>query len=161
MYLQLGQILLLIFAANGAPILARKIFGNKGNFPVDAGVHFIDGRRIFGAAKTWRGIFSAPLLVCPLALIIGLSLFAGALVAVGAMSGDLLSSFIKRRVGLPDSAEAPGLDQVPESLIPSLLLMPILQLGLVDVLVLVLLFGVLDRIVSKLLFRLGIRQRPY
>ena len=161
MYLQLGQILLLIFAANGAPILARKMFGENGNYPIDAGRLFIDGRRIFGAAKTWRGIFSAHLLVCLLALAIGFDLFVGLLVAFGAMAGDLLSSFIKRRLGMPDSAQAPVLDQVPESLIPSLLLMPILQLGIVEVLVLVILFGVFERVVSKLLFRLGIRQQPY
>ena len=77
------------------------------------------------------------------------------------MAGDLLSSFIKRRLGMPDSAQPPVLDQVPESLIPSLLLMPILQLGILEVLVLVILFGVFERVVSKLLFRLGIRQQPY
>jgi hypothetical protein len=36
------------------------------------------------------------------------------------MAGDLLSSFVKRRLNLPPSSRATGLDQIPESLLPAL-----------------------------------------
>jgi hypothetical protein len=36
------------------------------------------------------------------------------------MAGDLFSSFLKRRLNLPPSSPALGLDQVPESLFPLL-----------------------------------------
>ena len=41
--------------------------------------------------------------------------------AVGAMAGDLVSSFMKRRLRLKSEAQAVGLDQIPEVLLPLLL----------------------------------------
>jgi CDP-2,3-bis-(O-geranylgeranyl)-sn-glycerol synthase len=50
--------------------------------------------------------------------IIGLEWNIGAVVGSAAMAGDLFSSFVKRRVHLPASSRATGLDQIPESLFP-------------------------------------------
>ena len=100
-----------------------------------------------------------------------LSLMTGFLIALCAMLGDLLSSFIKRRLGLPSSSMALGLDQVPESLLPLLsvkffapaLLPPPLQADMTWTLVwqIVAMFFIVELLVSRLLYRLHIRNEPY
>ena len=43
------------------------------------------------------------------------------ILAAASMAGDLLASFLKRRFGLKVHAQAIGLDQIPEALLPLLL----------------------------------------
>jgi len=78
-----------------------------------------------------------------------------------AMSGDLFSSFVKRRLGRPPSSRAIGLDQVPESLLPLLACTFFLPLSFLDVIVTLLLFFVGELALSRVLFKLHIRNRPY
>ena len=85
----------------------------------------------------------------------------GALIAVYAILGDLFSSFIKRRLGLAPSSMAPLIDQVPESLLPALMLKDSFGLDTKAIMILVSAFIVADLILSKVLYRLGIRNRPY
>jgi CDP-2,3-bis-(O-geranylgeranyl)-sn-glycerol synthase len=93
--------------------------------------------------------------------LIGLDWKIGALVALMAMSGDLVSSFVKRRMGRPPSSRAIGLDQVPESLLPLLACTLFLPLGFLDVMVTVTLFFIGELALSRVLFKLHIRNRPY
>ena len=96
---------------------------------------------------------------------------AGALLGVGwrtdaelaalSMLGDLLSSFVKRRLGLPPHSQAFGVDQIPEVLVPVLVLQARLGLTGWDIAVLVAAFVVLEIVLSRLLFRLRLRDRPY
>ena len=165
------KLLLLIIIANGSPIVAQKLLGDRWQSPLDAGMHFIDGKPLFGATKTWRGILAACLLTSPAAWIMNLSLLSGLLIAVCAMLGDLLSSFIKRRLGMPSSSRALGLDQIPESLLPLLLvklfapalLPPPLQAELTWTLVwqIVAMFFVAELLLSRILHRLRIRNELY
>jgi hypothetical protein len=83
------------------------------------------------------------------------------LVAFMAMVGDLLSSFLKRRLGLASADKAIGLDHIPEALLPLLACAFFLPLNLLDVLVVTVLFVVGALLFSPLLFKLGIRDRPY
>jgi CDP-archaeol synthase len=59
----------------------------------------------------------------------------GLLVGAAAMAGDLFSSFLKRRLDLPPSSKATGLDQVPESLIPLLACRAVVDLYTADIVV--------------------------
>jgi hypothetical protein len=77
------------------------------------------------------------------------------------MSGDLLSSFIKRRLELPPSSQALGLDQIPESFLPLLACSFILPLAVTDILIGTVLFIVGELLLSRLLFKLRVRDRPY
>ena len=77
------------------------------------------------------------------------------------MAGDLISSFIKRRMGRPPSSRALGLDQIPESLLPALACKSLLALTVADVIVVVALFSVGELILSRLLFKMHIRKEPY
>jgi CDP-2,3-bis-(O-geranylgeranyl)-sn-glycerol synthase len=85
----------------------------------------------------------------------------GFCVALAAMAGDLISSFIKRRLGKDAHAQAFGLDQIPEALLPLLLLQPVLGLSAVDVMAVLAAFVAGEVVASRLLFRLGIRDQPH
>jgi len=156
-----AQPLLLIFVANGAPVVARLLMGERFATPLDFGRRFIDGRPLLGESKTLRGVVAALMLTTLAAMLLGLPLVVGVLFACYAMLGDLFSSFIKRRCGIEPSGRALGLDQIPESLLPLLMLQPQLGLGLFDIVLLVALFVVLGLLFSRLLYRLHIRKRPY
>jgi CDP-2,3-bis-(O-geranylgeranyl)-sn-glycerol synthase len=77
------------------------------------------------------------------------------------MTGDLLASFIKRRMGHAESSRARGLDTVPESLLPILVLKAPLGLGLIDIILIVAFFFLIEELISPILYRLHIRMRPY
>jgi len=155
------QLLLLIGIANGAPILAENVLQNRCNQPVDFNVTFIDGRRLLGGSKTIRGIVAALVAATAGALIMGLPAALGALIGFGAMSGDLLSSFVKRRLGVPASGMALGLDQIPEVALPLLIVRSSCGLEWEDILKLTILFLVFELFISRILFRLRIRKQPY
>jgi CDP-2,3-bis-(O-geranylgeranyl)-sn-glycerol synthase len=101
-------------------------------------------------------------LLTPLvALVLGEPLWLGLVIAAGAMAGDSLSSFLKRRLGRPPSSQAFGLDQIPEALLPLLLVSEVLALDGLTIGGLVLAFLVLELLLSRVLYRLRIRRRPY
>jgi CDP-diglyceride synthetase len=158
---QLLQILFLMLLANGAPVIAKRIFGPRYAYPIDANVRFYDGRRLFGPSKTIRGVVCALILTGIAAPLVGLSVQLGLLIAAGAMAGDLLSSFTKRRLGRPASSRAIPIDQIPESLLPLLACYTALDLSYLDVLVGVLVFLIGGLLLSRVLFRLHVRDRPY
>lgn len=155
------KFLLLITLANGTPIIAKKILGLRFARPLDAGILFFDGRPLFGASKTIRGILASILVTTTSAPLIGLDLTIGALVAAAAMAGDLFSSFVKRRLNLSPSSQALGLDHVPESLFPMLACRDTLSLTIVDIALGVGIFFIGGLILSRLLFRAHLRDEPY
>jgi hypothetical protein len=155
------QVLLLVTVANGAPVLAKKLLGGHFAQPLDCGVTLWDGRPLLGHSKTVRGVFLAVLFCAIAGLVVGPSAATGVLVGLAAMAGDLLSSFIKRRMGLDSSSMAPGLDQLPESLLPFLVVAGPLGLGPVDIVSGVTTFWAGEIILSRILFALRIRDRPY
>lgn len=107
--------------------------------PMDLGRVLRDGRRILGDSKTWSGFIFGSLFALPfglleawLILIAPPSLalvprFAPSVVdavpvilllSIGALSGDALGSFLKRRLGRASGARTPLLDQLPFILLP-------------------------------------------
>jgi CDP-2,3-bis-(O-geranylgeranyl)-sn-glycerol synthase len=73
----------------------------------------------------------------------------------------MASSFTKRRLAIASSGRALGIDQIPESLLPALATAWPLGLGVAEVLLVILLFFVGELALSRLLFRLGIRDEPH
>jgi CDP-diglyceride synthetase len=159
--LHILQLLILITLANGIPIVAKKIFGPRFSFPLDAGTIFFDGRPLFGPSKTNRGILISVLITTASAPLIGLDLTIGAIVAGAAMAGDLFSSFVKRRLNYPPSSQALGFDQVPESLFPMLACRDALSLTIADIALGVGIFFIGALILSRFLFRAHLRDEPY
>ena len=114
--IQVIWLLLPAYFANGAPVVGVKIF--KRVTPLDRGKVFIDGRRILGDGKTIEGfitgITTGTLVSFLQALMVGESflMIRGSLMAFGALIGDIIGSFIKRRLKLSRGAPAPLLDQL-------------------------------------------------
>jgi CDP-2,3-bis-(O-geranylgeranyl)-sn-glycerol synthase len=95
-----------------------------GGTPVDFGRNYADGRRIFGDGKTWRVLIFGILAgvgigiiqiqaagAFGLGFIPGLTLLSVILLATGALLGDLIKSFFKRRFGKERGAKWPIADQ--------------------------------------------------
>ena len=155
------QALVLVLVANGTPVVATRLLGTWGDWPIDAGRSLADGRRVFGQSKTWRGLGLAVTATSATSFYLGLPWTTGAIVGLAAMAGDLGSSFIKRRMGMTSGSMSPGLDQVPEALLPLLACRGALGLSLGEALLSTALFWLTEVVLSPLLFRLGIRERPY
>lgn len=96
---------------------AVPVFIKKGT-PLDRGKLFIDGRRILGDGKTIEGfitglyfgfIVSTLYAIMLNDYILLLQLWAS---SIGALLGDIIGSFVKRRMGIPRGGKAIGLDQL-------------------------------------------------
>lgn len=116
------------YAANSVPA----IFG--GGAPIDFGRNFVDGERILGSHKTIKG-FASGLLAGFLVSVTIATFFSAeflvpcVLTSVGALGGDLLGAFIKRRLKLPPGYPLPLLDQLDFVFGGMLLLYPLYGLS--------------------------------
>lgn len=153
--------LILLIIANGMPILARDIFGAHGSWPVDFTCTFFDKKPLFGNSKTWRGLIISVLSTSLIAPLFMLSFTNGALFGLLTMSGDLIASFTKRRLGYVESSRFRVLDTLPESLLLLIILQDALALGFIEIIITVVLFFTFEVLLSPLLFHLHIRKRPY
>jgi hypothetical protein len=141
-YGSIAIVLLLLTIANGSPVVAKRILGDIFAWPADGGARFVDGQPFFGPSKTIRGFLVGVSLSAIAAAFIGVGWRTGALLAFATMFGDLLSSFVKRRMGRAPSSKAVGLDQIPESLFPALLAIPLMGITPTDVAAITILFFV-------------------
>src|SRR5512133_838713 len=95
-----------------------------GGTPIDLGRNYSDGKRIFGDGKTFRGLFTGILagIITGLILIWFAARFPDGsvpqhtllsviLLSTGALLGDLVKSFFKRRFGKERGAKWPVADQ--------------------------------------------------
>ena len=112
------------YFANGMPVN----FG--GGRTIDGGRRFLDGKPIFGSHKTFRGFFAGLVIgtlvgfveyflleasnsfAFPLVITFSPSVFLGFALSLGALVGDLMDSFIKRRLNIPPGAPLPVVDQL-------------------------------------------------
>jgi CDP-diglyceride synthetase len=157
----IGQTTLLLLAANGAPIIFRNLLGQNFSTPIDLGKVLADGHPLFGTSKTWRGLIAAITVTMLVAPLINLSALFGALFGLLSISGDLLASFTKRRLGLPESSRTRGIDVIPESLLPAFILKDYLALAWIDIAAVIGLFFCIELFLSPVLYRMHIRKRPY
>lgn len=160
-YEGVALLLLLLLVANGTPVVLKRVLGDRGARPIDGGRRFRDGRPLLGRSKTWRGLAGALVATALVAWGLGSGAWLGAVVALAAHLGDMASSFTKRRLAIASSGRALGIDQIPESLLPALATAWPLGLGVAEVLLVILLFFVGELALSRLLFRLGIRDEPH
>ncbi len=100
-----------------------------GGTPMDFGRVLRDGERLFGDGKTWRGLVGGTLSGAFLGFLLSLPFVfvapgsawsfgkpleafgVSAVLALGALLGDLTGAFLKRRMHKPRGAKAPLLDQ--------------------------------------------------
>jgi CDP-archaeol synthase len=154
-------LLFLLLLANGAPLMVHKLLGKHFSYPIDGDREFVDGRPVFGPAKTLRGAFCAIVVTTAAAPLVGVGWKIGLAIGSLAMVGDLFSSFLKRRLGRSSSDPIVGIDQIPESLFPLLACMGPLSLSVVDVAIGVAVFFVGELVLSRVLYAFDLRDRPY
>lgn len=155
------EALTLLLVANGTPVLAGKFLGNYAAWPLDANYIMADGKPLLGESKTLRGILLAVFTTALISEIFGLGWQLGASFGALSMLGDLFSSFAKRRLGMLSGSQAPGLDQVPEALLPLAVCAGSLGLQWFEVLITVGLFWLLEVLLSRVLYSLHIRKHPW
>lgn len=95
------------------PVFLSNVAANRcgGGTPVDFGGYFCDGKRIIGDGKTYRGLAGGIMVGTMVALLqpylypsvyddFNSSLIFGLIITSGAVSGDMVKSFFKRRLGI-------------------------------------------------------------
>lgn len=108
------------YFANATPVVAG------GGPALDGGEKWIDGKPFLGGHKTLRGSISGVMA----GLIIGFlqgSALIGLLQGLGAILGDLISSFLKRRWDIAPGESFPLLDQLDFIIVAVLLSQPLLN----------------------------------
>lgn len=152
------------YCANAIPVLLG------GGLPMDFGRNFIDGKPLFGSHKTFRGFFSGLLI----GTLVGIAqsnvnvpifetppILLGFVLSLGGLTGDLIHSFVKRRLNLPPGASFPVADQmdfVIGALLFSLLIFPPLPEIALIILVVTPPIHLLTNYVA---YRLGMKKEPF
>lgn len=104
---------------------------------------------MFGSHKTWRGLFTGTLAAGFVGLLFATGFAIGALFGALALTGDLLSSFTKRRLGCTSGKSFLFLDQLPEALLPMLLLRSALGMETGAIIGTALVFTALDVVTAR------------
>lgn len=126
-------LVLFLVWVNFLPFVMHVLLGDRAAAPLDGGRRWRDGRDLLGPNKTWRGVLLGVLAGAVAGPLIGVSWEIGALAGLLAMVGDLLTSFVKRRLDRESGAAMIGLDQGLETLLPALVLAPAMGLGVLEV----------------------------
>ena len=150
---------LLIFLVwvNFLPFLMHLLLGDRLGAPVDGGMRWRDGRDLLGPHKTWRGVAAGVLAGTVAAPLLGVGWAIGALAGLSAMVGDLLTSFLKRRLDRPSGTPMAGLDQALEGLLPALVLAAVMGLGMQEVVIALLVFVPLMHLGSRFWYHILLR----
>ena len=157
-----AEALLFIFpayCANAVPVLAG------GGTPMDFGKNFFDGKRIFGDHKTFRGFFFG-LLVGILVGIVEFLIFDYPILFIilpplGALVGDLLGSFAKRRIGISPGGLFPIVDQIDFVIGALLFSIPLSILTWELALVVILITPPIHLLTNFIAFKMRLKKHPW
>jgi len=83
----------------------------RGLGPIDRGILFIDSEPLFGKNKTVGGFLGGTLMGFLVGVVINRNILISATLSLGALTGDLLGAFIKRRLKIKPGQPFPLLDQ--------------------------------------------------
>lgn len=150
------------YFANAAPVLLG------GGIPIDGGKKLSDGQPIFGNGKTIRGFVAGLIAGTAVGGLQGIlqgflhgSWMLGLLLALGALTGDLVGSFIKRRGKLRQGMPALGLDQL-DFVVGALLLGALLEVPSLKIIATILIITPLIHVGTNLAaYKLGYKSKPY
>lgn len=149
------------YCANATPVIAGR------GLPIDFGRKFVDGKPIFGKNKTFRGFLIGLLIGTCVGLAetaaLDYSVFFGLLLSLGALFGDLVGAFLKRRLGILPGDLLPIVDQldfVAGALVFSLLLSsPKLSLELA--LTILIITPPIHLLTNFMAYKLGLKRNPW
>jgi CDP-2,3-bis-(O-geranylgeranyl)-sn-glycerol synthase len=149
------------YVANATPVVLG------GGRSIDGGRKFLDGRPLFGPGKTIRGFFSGLVAGSCVGLVQGLIVgdplwpIVGFLLSFGALTGDLLGSFAKRRLNIPRGEMAPGLDQLGFLLFALFFASPLVFPSLEMLLTLVVITPPIHLGMNFLGHKFGVKRKPF
>jgi CDP-2,3-bis-(O-geranylgeranyl)-sn-glycerol synthase len=155
-----------------------------GGTPVDFGKCDSKGNRWIGDGVTWRGLIAgtiigivtgavqgylAPMilpeigqyLITPIVTDVNNGILIGFLLGFGALLGDALGSFIKRRLGIGRGKPAPILDQLDFIIVAIILVSPVVEVNLIFIVIAILLTLIIHLIANTMAYLLGLKDVWY
>lgn len=166
------------YFSNGSGLL----FG--GGLPLDLGKSDKNGVRWIGDGVTWRGFIAGTLvgtlagavqgyfgpyiianfgqfIITPIAPNISQGIIIGFLLGFGALLGDAIGSFLKRRIGIGRGEPAPILDQLDFIIVALILVSPVVKLNLITVVLAIILTLIIHLLTNTIAYLLGIKDVWY
>lgn len=147
------------YCANAVPVI---LGGGK---PLDFGKTLRDGKPIFGKNKTFRGFFAGLVIGTLVGLVesfvFDFPLAFGFFLSLGALLGDLVGAFIKRRLGFQPGAKLLVADQLDFVCGAFLLSLFILPPSLIIVLVIVLITPPIHLSTNYIAYKLRVKSKPW
>ena len=168
--------LFLIFPAYAANALPVVLGGGR---PIDLGRRMADGKPIFGSHKTIRG-FAAGVIagtltslaqlwvlqaVAPVDFVLPFqfSVVSGFAISLGALTGDLIHSFVKRRISIAEGAPLPIADQL-DFVVGAVLLYSLFSLAPPPLLTIAVIFAItlpIHLLTNVLAYVVGVKKTPW
>lgn len=147
------------YCANAIPVITG------GGRPIDLGKKFSDGKPIFGKNKTFRGFFSGLAVGTAVGFIENLvfeyHILFGLFLSLGALFGDLVGAFVKRRLGLAPGDPLPIVDQV-DFIIGAILFSILIQTPSWELVIAVLIITPPIHLLTNFAaYKLGLKSNPW
>jgi len=160
------------YFANAFPVILG------GGRPIDGGRTLSDGKPLFGPHKTVRGfvagLATGTLISLVLCAAFQYELLLGFMLSLGALTGDLLHSFFKRRMGIPAGSPLPVADQLDFVLVallfslfvphsqPPLYLLPTPPPSILTIAIIVVVITLPIHLLTNFLaYLLGVKKAPW
>ena len=174
--LQCVYFILPAYFANMAPVVAKNIF-RKLTFPIDFNIK-LDKYTIFGENKTYRGLIAGIIAAIGIAYvqfflysnnilselaIVDYSnwLVIGVLLGFGAMFGDMVKSFVKRRLGLKPGTPFVPFDQLDFVFGSLIFIYPVARLSMEKMAIILFISFILHMVINHIAFYTGIRKERW
>ena len=155
-----------------------------GGTPVDFGKTDKNGIRWIGDGVTWRGLIAGTLIgtltgavqgylaqfilpeigqyiITPIVTDIPNGILIGFLLGLGALVGDALGSFLKRRIGIGRGKPAPILDQLDFIIVALIFVSPVIKLNIIFVVLALLLTLFIHLLTNTCAYLLGLKDVWY
>src|SRR3989338_1745681 len=174
--LQCVYFILPAYFANMAPVLAKNMFRNMA-FPIDFNIR-IGNDAILGKNKTYRGLIAGVLAAIIVAYIQFLLqsnniltefaiidysgwLLIGFLLGFGAIFGDMVKSFVKRRLGFKPGMPFVPFDQLDFVFGALIFVYPVAKLYMEKIAIILFISFILHMVINHIAFYTGIRKERW
>lgn len=144
-----------------SPVLANRIpVLNRWQTPLDFGKKY-RGKRLLGDNKTWRGVLFGTLMAGLAAILLGgSSFYIGCTLGFGALAGDAVESFFKRRRSIDSGESWFFFDQTDYIFGGLIAVVPFVSLTISEVIAIFISYFGLHIIVAFVGYKLGLKDKP-
>lgn len=148
------------WVANASPLAISKFVPEGLRKPIDLGKSMADGNRILGDGKTFAGFVFGVLAGTATGALQG-NAALGAMLGLGAMVGDTVGSFVRRRLGAKRGEDVPVLNQL--DFVAGALLFGSAMRGwsLAEIAAICIITVPMHRLTNWVAYKLGIKEEPW